>query len=238
MSGVRTAAPGSTARGWTRRGSAPWLPRPEYMTLADGSRLLALLHLAQGECRVVQCLAARRGEGTSSVARDLALIAARRPDLRVLLLDLDPPGRHQAEVLRTTQDTLASAPSGQLLPGQVEAGSAAQLAVLRFGGAGLHVSEVHGAWPGAAVIWNGAIAVMRASFDLVVVDSASLQAGFDGVMLAPQMDANLIVLEAESTRVAVAQNLRDQLLEVGAPIAGVVLNRRRFHIPGFIYSQI
>jgi Mrp family chromosome partitioning ATPase len=52
------------------------------------------------------------------------------------------------------------------------------------------------------------------------------------------MDANLIVVEAESTRAAVAQNLRDQLMEIGAPIAGVVLNRRRFHIPRFIYRHI
>jgi Mrp family chromosome partitioning ATPase len=173
------------------------------------------------------------------VARDLALIAGRISGLRVLLLDLDPPGRNQAEALRARHaDRSAIPPVVQVLPGQVQSGSAAQLAVLKFEGANALVSEVQGAWPGAAAIWHGANALLRASFNLVVVDGCALEAGFEGIALAPQMDANLIVVEAESTRAAVAQNLRDQLMEIGAPIAGVVLNRRRFHIPRFIYRHI
>jgi Mrp family chromosome partitioning ATPase len=209
------------------------------MAMADGARLLTLLQARPDSCKVVQCIAARSGEGASSVARDFALIAARVSNLRVLLLDLDPPGRNQAETLRARQAAMsATAPVVQLLPGQVQSGSGAQLAVLKFEGAGALVSEVQGGWPGAAPIWHGAIELLRASFNLIVVDSSSLDSGFEGITLAREMDANLIVVQAESTRAAVAQNLRDQLLEVGAPIAGVVLNRRQFHIPKFIYRFI
>ena len=188
-----------------------------------------------GACNLVQFIAARPGEGTSSIARDLALVAARVPELRVLLLDMDPPGRRQAEWLRARHARLTAAPTPvtQELPG-----APSQLAVTRFGTAGLYVSEMQGPWPGAGIVWNGAIEVLRASFDLVVVDSPSLQMAFEGVMLAPQMNANLIVIQMESTRAAVVQNLRDQLIEVGAPVAGVVLNKRRRHIPGFIYHRL
>jgi Mrp family chromosome partitioning ATPase len=227
--------PRAVPRGGSRAGTLA----PDYMAVADGARLLAVLNVAPGTCRVLQCIAARRGEGASSVARDIALIGARTLNLRVLLLDLDPPGRQQAETLRARcLERSAAAPVVQLLPGQTQSGSSAQVAVLRFDGVGALVSEVQGAWPGAVVIWDSAIEVLRASFDLIVVDSPSLEAGFEGVVLAPQMDANLIVVQAESTRTAVAQNLRDQLREVGAPIGGVVLNRRRFHIPRFIYRYI
>lgn len=215
-------------------GRGELLPGPEFMSPADGARLLTMLRPVPGSCGLVQCIAAHPGEGVSSVARDLALVAARVPELRVLLLDLDPPGRRQAEWLQARHAGLAGSAEAvtQSLPG-----AAGQLAVTRFG-TGLHVSEMQGAWPGAGIVWNGTIAVLRASFDMIVVDSPSLQTAFEGVMLAPQMDANLIVVEAEATRAAVVQNLRDQLMEVGAPIAGVVLNKRRFHIPGFIYRYI
>ena len=200
------------------------------MSPADGARLLTLLRPTPGTCSLVQCIASHPGEGTSSVARDLALVAACVPRLRVLLLDLDAPGRRQAETLRARY---RMQPVSQMLPGDE-----APLAVLRFGDDGLHVSDLQGAWPGAAAVWNAAVATLRASFDLIVVDSAPLETAYDGIMLAPQMTANLIVVEAERTRTAVAQDLRDQLKDVGAPIAGVILNRRRFHIPAFLYEYI
>ena len=61
---------------------------------------------------------------------------------------------------------------------------------------------------------------------------------YDGVMLSPEVDTNLLVVEAERTRSAVAQNLRDRVLDVGGAVAGVVLNKQRHYIPGFIYRRM
>jgi Mrp family chromosome partitioning ATPase len=71
-----------------------------------------------------------------------------------------------------------------------------------------------------------------------VIDSPSIDRSYDGIMLAPAVDANLLVVEAERTRSAVAQNLRDRILDVGGTISGVVLNKQKFYIPGFIYRHI
>jgi Mrp family chromosome partitioning ATPase len=79
---------------------------------------------------------------------------------------------------------------------------------------------------------------MRAEFELVVVDSPALSHSFDPVMIANQMDATILVVNAESTRAPVARNLRDRLTEVGGPVIGCVLNRRRYHIPGFLYRRL
>jgi Mrp family chromosome partitioning ATPase len=57
-------------------------------------------------------------------------------------------------------------------------------------------------------------------------------------MIANQMDATILVVNAESTRAPVARNLRDRLTEVGGPVIGCVLNRRRYHIPGFLYRRL
>ncbi|MBV9782229.1 MAG: hypothetical protein JO264_00265 [Acidisphaera sp.] len=211
------------------------LPSPEFMRTADGNRLLFLLRPAGASGAVVQMVAARSGEGTSTLARDLALIAARTPGWRVLLLDLDPPGQRQADWLRARYRPTAA---GQAIVSQRMPGVSADMMVHRLGGHGLHVSELRGAWPAGAVNWTGVLSVLRASFELVLVDSPALERSFDCVMLAKDVDTSLLVVEAEATRTAVAQNLRDRILEVGGMIAGTVLNKRRFHIPAPIYERI
>src|SRR5262249_19579384 len=79
---------------------------------------------------------------------------------------------------------------------------------------------------------------LRQQFQLVVVDTLAASESFDPIMLSNQMDAVVLVVSAESTRAPVAQNLRDRIAEVGGPIIGVVLNRRRFHIPNFLYRRL
>jgi len=70
---------------------------------------------------------------------------------------------------------------------------------------------------------------------LTVVDTPPPSRSFDGIILCGAMDAVLLVVAAESTRVPVVEELRDTLLSQGANLAGVVLNRRRLYIPRVIY---
>jgi len=61
-------------------------------------------------------------------------------------------------------------------------------------------------------------------FDLVVIDSPPLMAVSDARLLAPEMDAALFVVRWGKThRETVRQGLKD-LIETGAPLAGVVLS--------------
>ena len=50
-------------------------------------------------------------------------------------------------------------------------------------------------------------------------------------MLTCQMDAVISVIAAELTHAPVAQNPRDRIADVGGPVVGVELNRRRFISP-------
>ncbi|HQP21287.1 MAG TPA: sugar kinase, partial [Phenylobacterium sp.] len=59
---------------------------------------------AAGRARVIQVAAARRGEGASTVARELAFFAARRAGRSVWLVDLDLLGSPQHEALRLEAD--------------------------------------------------------------------------------------------------------------------------------------
>lgn len=213
--------------------TAAGLPHPTLIRAADGNRLIFLLRPAGSGGALVQMIAARPGEGTSTLARDLALIAARTPGWRVLLLDLVPPGTGQADWLRAQYRSGGEAIVSQRMPGV-----STEMVVHRLGSQGLHVSEMRGDWPAGAVSWAGVLPVLRASFEFVVIDSPSLERSFDGIVLAKDVDTNLIVIEAENTRAAVAQNLRDRILEVGGTVAGTILNKRRFHIPAAIYERL
>ena len=52
-----------------------------------------------GRGRVVEFIAAREGEGVSTVAREFAFYAARTMRRRVWLIDLDLMGQSQAQVI-------------------------------------------------------------------------------------------------------------------------------------------
>ena len=52
------------------------------------------------------------------------------------------------------------------------------------------------------------------------------------------MDATLLVVSAESTRASAVRTLRDRLAESGGNTAGVILNKRRFHVPQAAYERL
>lgn len=231
---------------------------PELLTTQEALKLLYLTYRAVrarsrrlGFVRV-QFVAANPGDGTSSIARDFALVAAMRAHDRVLLLDLGLPMNDQLGHL--TQRGLVEGPATIApvelgLPVEGRAGSgngnggATQHTWLKFHrvrASSLYVSDRQQATggseepPGMAQFWER----MRTEFELVVVDSPALAESFDPVMVANQMDAVVLVINAEATRAPVARNLRDRLMEVGGPVIGCVLNRRRYHIPRFLYRRL
>jgi Mrp family chromosome partitioning ATPase len=80
--------------------------------------------------------------------------------------------------------------------------------------------------------------MLRAQFDLVVIDSSPLSQSPDGLAIAPHVDGVLLVVEAENTRWRVVENTKNRLKACGANVLGVVFNKRRLHIPSFIYKRL
>ncbi len=71
-----------------------------------------------------------------------------------------------------------------------------------------------------------------------MIDAPALERAFTGIMLAPHLDATAVVVAAESTRASAARTLRDRLAEVGGNAIGVILNKRRFHVPMAAYERL
>ena len=66
---------------------------------------------------------------------------------------------------------------------------------------------------------------MREEFDVIVIDSPPVLAVSDAMLLAAQVDAAVLICSANETKVPAIEHAMEALRDVGAPLAGVVINR-------------
>lgn len=197
------------------------LPTPKFLLVQEAVELAYALRHDEGDaCAVVQLVAARSGDGTTAVAWDLALAGAGAAGLRVLLVAVEPDA-HWSSHLQ------GSLPSGT----EAVAGKPRQVGDTR-----LHIAQMDPS--SLAQGWTAQFAEWRARFDLVLLDSPALARSSAAVMLAGGVDTSILVVAAEATPLAELRALRDRLWDVGGHTRGVVLNRRREHLPGFIARRL
>ena len=79
---------------------------------------------------------------------------------------------------------------------------------------------------------------MRKQADWVLLTAPPVNAYNDAISLAKKVDGVILVVEAEQTRWEVARSAKERLEDARANILGVVLNNRKFHIPGWIYRRL
>jgi capsular exopolysaccharide synthesis family protein len=85
---------------------------------------------------------------------------------------------------------------------------------------------------------NGLTAEMKCEADWVLLNAPPVTACSDAIALSKMVDGVVLVVQAEKTRWEVARDVKDRLTDAGANVLGVVLNDRRFHIPGWIYRRL
>jgi Mrp family chromosome partitioning ATPase len=74
--------------------------------------------------------------------------------------------------------------------------------------------------------------------DLIILDAPPLLSSPLAQALAPTADGVVLLVEAERTRSHVAAAARDALAAAGANVLGVVLNKRRYHVPKALYDRL
>lgn len=85
---------------------------------------------------------------------------------------------------------------------------------------------------------QSAFSDMRGQFDFTLLDSPPINMSPEGLTLAPWVDGVLLVVRAGHTRREVVQHAKEQIQLNGGKILGVVLNRRRYVIPDFLYRRL
>jgi len=174
------------------------------------------------------------GEGVSTVARGLARVVARTPGARVLICDVaGDPSRRSRGTRQQQSSTRASMgdDSGRIefswLPGS-------QIAVGALGDGAGRMNAMT-ANPEAV---RSMVTTVSAGFEMVILDLPPVSESAIGPSFAKAVDGVVLVVEAERTRTHAVRATQKTLNMYGANILGVVLNKRRFHIPNFIYRHL
>ena len=173
-----------------------------------------------GRGRLVEFIAAREGEGVSTVAREFAFYAARSLSRKVWLVDLDLMGQTQAAAIARDPGRFgkvgppaAATPDGSMFfsvqpplkrPDGRPWPDARYIAAHAAGGSGFWVThfrrDAMRGRQGVHVLptpdyW----ATLRRHADLVVVDSPACDRSQAGLTVAPFMDDVVLVVAADDT---------------------------------------
>ncbi len=212
-----------------------------------------------GRPLAVEFIAARDGEGVSTVAREFAFYLARQEGRRVWLIDLDLMAQSQAQAVAddpvrfgelgqpaqaspdgsmffTVQPPLAR-PDGRPWPDtryvSAHAVGGARLWVTRFRREALRPNQGVHVTPTPAY-W----AALKKHADIVVVDAPATGRSLAGLTIAPFMDEVVLVVAADETDHRAPVQLRDDLDAAGAHCAGLFVNRVQVDAPGFLKGAI
>jgi protein-tyrosine kinase len=79
---------------------------------------------------------------------------------------------------------------------------------------------------------------MKKKADWIIFDSPHINSYEDPITLASKVDGVVIIVEAEKTRWEVAQLAKQRIENGKGNIIGVVLNKRQFHIPDWLYKRL
>ncbi len=204
---------------------------------------MAMLFMMIDEMRsiVIHVTACNHGEGTSTIAREIAAAAAASGWCKVALIDasLDqaPLNRTALTKNKAAQPPPAMSPAtGTGLVDYFERGEEPILRLGRIGSVSVSTGSLSGDGRPITRVEavRGLYTSLRTSFNLIVVDYPPVLTGHQTAAFASVADGTILVIEAERTRVADVTRAREALEQLGASITGLVLNKRARRIPKFI----
>jgi capsular exopolysaccharide synthesis family protein len=178
---------------------------------------------------------ANRGEGSSTVAQGIAMAAAEVWNQPVLLIDGNFSHPQVCEAfglpdIHGLGDLLSGSPDVKSL---VRDSTIQRLQVM---GAGVppinHISMLE------SPAFTRLLDRVTAAYPLIIIDGPSINGFPESVLYASQVDRVLMVVKSGHTRVQVVSAALARLAAGGCDQVDLVLNRRSFPIPHWIYQRL
>jgi capsular exopolysaccharide synthesis family protein len=187
------------------------------------------------EPRLLGVTASRHGEGTTTTAAVFASILVRRRGGRVAVVEANLRSPSFDAVFNVRRNGgFAELIQGQHPLGEIAlATEVPNLFAIGCGHATMGAPALFES-PGLGPV----LEQLRKHFDFVIFDLPPANVYSDTSILAPRLDAAIIVIEADRTRIPEVERTRRSLERVGAKLVGSVLNRRRNYIPGFLEEML
>ena len=185
--------------------------------------------LRAGKGSAILFTSAYAWEGAPSIAVRAAYSAAKQSSGKVLYIHLS----HQYPgFFRDIEGKIPIA-----LNDYINNGGGDILPFVTLGESGLFCSCFQG--PGESVKGESLRELMKAArkhFELIILGGDNMLKGGASGVFSDLVDGTILVIEAERTRTPVAKKLKQTVEDGGGKIIGAILNRRKHHIPDWIYK--
>jgi len=218
-----------------QRDALPQPTREYYEVLKAG----LWARYAEVPMKVVLFVAATPGSGASTAAASFASLLAEDADTKVLFVDADLRSveRSRFPGTNSTEEDDSSVSLMQLLTGGASSiypvPGPTNLYVLP---SGAKCSMPLSLFQSQA--FDEFLRTARERFQYVVVDAPSLQGCPESLVLSRKADGVIFVIESEQTRKRTAIWAKQQIEDSGGKLLGVVLNKRKYRIPSWLYKRI
>lgn len=196
------------------------LPKSNAAECARGIRTSLTFSSPDKPYKTILVTSGSPGEGKTTVASTIAVTFA-QAEQRILLVDCDLRRARLHRIFKVAN--AAGVSSAVSDPSSLEAAAVStSVPNLFLLPAGPHVPNPAEIVQSAA--FGALLDAMKGKFDRIVLDSPPILPVTDATVLATRVDATVVVLRARSTRRETARQIVRKLGDLGATVAGVVLN--------------
>ena len=176
-----------------------------------------------------------QGDGTSTTAINFATSLVKDTDLKVLLVDANmrTPCLHEVfgvDHSHGLSDLLLKV--GDMTSRMKKIG-ATNLYIMPCGGKHSNPVSLFESSP-----FDKFLQRTHAWFDFVILDAPPAIGFSEAKVICQKVDGVVLVLGSGTTRRQVALKAKREVEEAGGKVLGVVLNRRKFYIPTWIYERL
>jgi Mrp family chromosome partitioning ATPase len=185
--------------------------------------------------RVLVFTSAMRGEGVSTLAVAYARLLALHGDARVLLVELNArnPSFASRFGLSRSEGLTHYFESGHRLDALAQRPARESFDVLHVGRSDPALLQIN-----LERLMPRLFEEARRSYDAVIVDAPPIVTCPETPPLAPLVDGVVLVVHCRRTKRETVKRSVAQVEQFKGRVVGVVLNRKRYYIPEFIYRRL
>jgi protein-tyrosine kinase len=214
-------------------------PKKQFIKsdLAGYEDILTRLHTQYPgkSIKTIMFTGATHGGGATTTAINFAKVLLRDHQVRVLLIDANMRTPNLRELFDIQNE--------EGLTDIVLNNDSKPYKVLSFGSSYLFVLATGGNYVGPVGLFESErfdtfLSNARDEFDYVILDTAPIPSFAEARVLCEKVDGVVLVVESGKIRRQVALRAKKELEDAGARILGVVLNRRKYYIPEWLYKRL
>jgi capsular exopolysaccharide synthesis family protein len=203
-------------------------------TRINSLRSQVLRHYRERGVKSIMLTGAYPDDGTTTTAVSLATTLSMDCGLKILLTDADIQRPRLHDVFKTSPSDGLTDPENDFV-GSI-GGKKVGPGELYFLPAGKSGYAGDGYFDSRRFV--DFLELSRKSFDLVILDTAPVLSRPDSLAICSKVDGVIIVIAHGKVRRQAAQRLKAVIENAGANLLGVVVNRRRYYIPDWIYRSL